>query len=305
MSTKEFREICRKLEAGQEGRWTVTWEGRRYVRRFAPEERLIVLGGGHIAVPLCAMGAMLGFAVTVVDDRPDFANGSRFPAAAQVICDDFAGAIETLRIRSGDYVCIVTRGHRWDGVCLRALLQGTEPFYLGMIGSRRRVSGMLALLAEEGFDRERLARVHTPIGLPIGGVTVAEIAVSICAQLVQCRRAAPARPEPGQLAQTNTDPALLSFLAEENTPKALALVVDSAGSTPVTRGSLLGVYPVGRTHGTVGGGCGEAEAAAQARRLIGTGARRSITVDMTDDVAAEDGMVCGGRMTLLIEDATL
>lgn len=303
MSHNPFVSIRQALENGVDGVWTVEVESRRYVRRFAAEERLILLGGGHIAVPLCAIGHMLGFSVTVVDDRPDFANSARFPQADSVICRDFPSALDALHIRTGDYVCIITRGHRWDGVCLRQLLQGVEPTYLGMIGSRRRTAAMLDLLAQEGFDGDRLSRVHTPIGLPIGAVTVEEIAVSICAELIAHRHALPHAAASDELAQTNSDMALIRYLAASQEPKALALVLSCAGSTPVKSGSLLAVNALGNIHGTVGGGCGEAEAARQARLLIGTGRRQVLTVDMNGDVAADEGMVCGGTMTLLLLDA--
>ena len=152
MLTNEFREIAAALALGQSADLILDINGTRCVRRFLPEERLILLGGGHIAQPLCAMGSMLDFRVTVVDDRPDFANHQRFPEAARVICDSFDHALVGLQIRPNDYVCVITRGHRWDGECLRRILRGPRPTYLGMIGSRRRVTGLMTLLAEEGFD---------------------------------------------------------------------------------------------------------------------------------------------------------
>ena len=305
MSTKEFQTILAHLQRGHAADLIREVDGQAYVRRFVPEERLIILGGGHIARPLCAMGALLDFSVTVVDDRPDFANRERFPQAAEVICDSFAHAIDVLDIRPTDYVCIITRGHRWDGQCLRQILSGVMPSYLGMIGSRRRVTAQLQLLAEEGFEADLLRRVHTPIGLKIGAITPAEIAVSICAQLVQHRRSLPTREKvPGLLEQTNTDPALLEYLSGNNEPKALLLVLSSTGSTPVKSGAVMAVDALGRGYGTIGGGLGEAEAMAQARRMVGTGERRVIEVDMSNDVAADEGMVCGGTMRVLLEDAS-
>jgi xanthine dehydrogenase accessory factor len=306
MSINEFRAIAKRLSTGYPADLIRTAEGRRYVRRFVPEERLILLGGGHIAQPLCAMGAMLDFAVTVVDDRPAFANHERFPTASQVICDNFAAAIGALELRSTDYVCVVTRGHRWDGECLRRILSGRLPSYLGMIGSARRVAGLLGLLAEEGYDTDALSRIHAPIGLKIGAVTPAEIAVSICAQLVEHRRGLPRQAEEADLmAQTNTDPALLQYLAESDEPKAVLLVLSSTGSTPVKSGAIMAVDALGRCYGTIGGGCGEAEATTRARRLIGTGKSLIIEVDMDNDVAEQEGMVCGGSMRVLIEDNAL
>ena len=106
---------------------------------MTPRERLIILGGGHIAVPLCEFAARCDFAVTVVDDRMDFANESRFPLAQQVTCDSFENAIEKLRITAYDFVVVITRGHRHDANCLRALFKQREPAYLGMIEIGRAV----------------------------------------------------------------------------------------------------------------------------------------------------------------------
>lgn len=302
MSTKEFVRIAEELAQGRAADLIRQAEGEIYVRRFVPEERLILLGGGHIARPLCAMGAMLDFAVTVVDDRPEYANRQRFPNAAQVICGAFVHAIEGLEIRSTDYVCVITRGHRWDRECLRAILGGQRPTYLGLISSRSRASALRELLVSEGYDADAVGAIHAPIGLKIGAITPAEIAVSICAQLVEHRRSLPTRAKvPGLLAQTNTDPAFLRFMVED-CPKALLLVLSANGSTPVKSGAVMAVDADGRGYGTIGGGEGEAEAMELARDLIGTGQTRVLTVDMDGDPAGEDDLVCGGSLRLLIED---
>ena len=245
---------------------------------------------------------MLDFAVTVVDDRPSFANRGRFPDAAQVVCDSFAKAIGDLKIRPTDYICVITRGHRWDGECLRQILQGEYPSYLGMIGSRRRVTGLLGLLREEGYDSEKLAAIHTPIGLKIGAETPAEIAVSICAELVQHRRSHPAEEDEAVLERTDTNFELLRFLAGGQGPAALMTVISTRGSTPVESGAIMVMDSLGKTIGTIGGGCGEAEVMTAARRLIGTGQAKTVEVDMTNDIAEEEGMVCGGKMRVLVED---
>ena len=299
---EDFTRVLQETGAGRASEITKEIDGERYVRRFIPEERLVLLGGGHIAVPLCKMASMLDFAVTVVDDRPSFANSARFPDAARVVCDGFAAAIEALRVRPTDYICVITRGHRWDGECLRQILRGEYPSYLGMIGSRRRVTGLLGLLREEGFDAQKLAAIHTPIGLKIGAETPAEIAVSICAELVQHRRSHPAEEDDAVLERTDTNFELLRFLAEGEAPAALMTVISTMGSTPVESGAIMVMDSLGRTIGTVGGGCGEAEVMTAARHLIGTGQAKIIEVDMTNDIAEEEGMVCGGKMRVLIED---
>ena len=130
-----FDELYQAVREGRPAAMTVEAEGTTYVRNFRPQERLILLGGGHIAQPLCRYGADLGFAVTVVDDRPSFANRGRFPEAKEVICDAFPDALRSLKIHEQDYVAVITRGHRYDADCLRTILAGTFPKYLGMIGS--------------------------------------------------------------------------------------------------------------------------------------------------------------------------
>jgi xanthine dehydrogenase accessory factor len=131
---------------------------------------------------------------------------------------------------------------------------------------------------------------------------VKEIAVSILAQLIQTRRAELGRRSKSAILTEETiDLPLLEFLAED-APKVLATVVETEGSTPVKSGAMMAVGQDSRTAGTIGGGCGESAVTRDAYRLMGTGARRCVTVDMSNDVAAEEGMVCGGQMTVLLED---
>ena len=100
---------------------------KTYTRAFLPPCRLILLGGGHVSQPLCRYAADLEFGVTVVDDRPSFANAVRFPEAGKVVCDAFDHAIAALAITKYDCVCVITRGHRHDAACLRVLLAGVRP----------------------------------------------------------------------------------------------------------------------------------------------------------------------------------
>ncbi len=136
---KEFQAILEAVEAGREATLTRTVGEASYVRRFLPPERLILLGGGHVSLALYEAARRVDFAVTVVDDRPAFASYTRFPEAREVICDSFEAALPRLHVGAGDFVCVLTRGHKDDVTCVKYLLQGNEPRYLGMIGSRRRV----------------------------------------------------------------------------------------------------------------------------------------------------------------------
>ena len=268
-----------------------------------PQERLIVLGGGHIALPVCQFGAACGFNVCVVDDRPDFANRQRFPEAAQVLCDSFENGIRQLGITPFDYVVVITRGHRHDADCLRVLLPGEEPAYLGMIGSRRRTKGLLEMLKEEGFDEKRLSRICTPIGLNIGAVTPGEIAVSILSEVIAYKRL-PEHGDPGRCCNdSDVELSTLQYLAENRDPKAIVTVIETKGSTPRGTGAKMAVSPLGKVTGSIGGGCSEAAVIQDAVRIIGTGRYKIVDIDLTGEVAESDGMVCGGTMKVLVEDA--
>lgn len=157
-----------------------------YEKVTAPIE-LLVLGGGHIALPLCEMGKILGYHVTVVDDRPFFANSQRFSCVNNVICNDFCKALEEIEVTPASFIVIVTRGHCHDKICLRQVIQKPAG-YIGMIGSKRRVKALMSELAEEGISSELLNKVYSPIGLKISAETPQEIAVSILAEIIQVQR---------------------------------------------------------------------------------------------------------------------
>ncbi len=159
-----------------------------YRLNIEPMPTLLVAGAGHVGVAVARLAVGLDFRVVVLDDRGDLLDPSRLPPPIETA----AGAMEaTLRgwpIDAKTYVVIVTRGHAHDQRALAAVIDSPAK-YLGMIGSRRKIGIVFDALEHAGVDRGRLERVHTPIGLAIGAVTVTEIAVSIAAELVQVRRA--------------------------------------------------------------------------------------------------------------------
>jgi xanthine dehydrogenase accessory factor len=278
----ELKEIYKAATERREAALTFTVDGEEYLRSFRPPERLILLGCGNIGQELCRYASDLGFTVTAVDERPSFANRTLMPDAAEILCSDFPDAIRRLQITERDYVCVITRGHRFDADCLREILPGAYPRYLGMIGSKRRVALLLRQLESEGFDPDALKLIHAPIGISINALTVKEIAISIVAELIQCRRTGlDRRSRETRLAAEDIDLKLLEFLACEPTPKALLLVYDTSGSTPVKSGAMMAVDKLGRTVGTIGGGCGESAVLTDARRIIGSGLQRSVTVDIS------------------------
>jgi xanthine dehydrogenase accessory factor len=151
-------------------------------------QRLIIVGAGHIAQPLAQLGSMLGFHVTVIDDRAAFANRERFPTADQIIVRPFTAAIEALELDRHCYLLSVTRGHAFDEEVLLAALRKRNGAFIGMIGSRRRVRATLERIAETGIPASELSEVHAPLGVDLGAETPAEIAVSIIAEIIRERR---------------------------------------------------------------------------------------------------------------------
>jgi len=148
---------------------------------------LLIAGAGHIAVPLARMAKMLGFKVVVVDDRPVFANEERFPDADEVIAAPFGETLSGYPLDNQTYIAIMTRGHAHDLECLVEVIDKPAA-YIGMIGSRRRVRGVLDMVRDRDIPEELLSRVHAPIGLDIGAWTPEEIALSVMAEVVKARR---------------------------------------------------------------------------------------------------------------------
>lgn len=268
---------------------------------YFPPERLILLGGGHIAIPVCEFASKTGFKVTVVDDRPKFANTRRFPDAKQVICDSFPNAIKTLVLTPNDYVAVITRGHKEDEACLKALLAGPLPAYVGLIGSKRRVSSLKEKLISEGFPDTLLNEIHTPIGLPIGAETPEEIAVSILSELIMVKRKRTPSHKKREAALSYDTTSFFETICSLTTPYAIVTITKTKGSTPRKAGSIMVVDQFANTYGSIGGGCSESQVITDARHLIGTGRYKKMTLELTSDFEEEDGMVCGGMMEVLIE----
>lgn len=159
------------------------------VEPVVPRPLLLIAGGGHVGQAVAEQASLVGFEVTVVDDRPEFTDSALFPPAVSACCGSIPDRIAALAAEAGDaYIVIVTRGHKLDAVTLRACIRQPSA-YIGMIGSRRKVALVRQELTEAGEATDaELARVFAPIGLGIGAVTVPEIATSIVAELIAVRR---------------------------------------------------------------------------------------------------------------------
>jgi xanthine dehydrogenase accessory factor len=158
-----------------------------FVEPLRPEPRLLVAGSGYVAQALARLAVPLGWRVTLMDDRSEFAREARLPAGSATQVGDLATLLAEAHPDPMAAVVIVTRGHRSDKDALRAVLE-TPAGYIGMIGSPSKVRQVFRTLLKEGLSPEQLSRVYAPIGLDLGAQTPDEIALAIAAELLQWRR---------------------------------------------------------------------------------------------------------------------
>jgi len=151
-----------------------------------PRSVVYIFGAGHVGASLCHLASYVDFMVVGIDDRDDYANRQNLPNADEIIVTSFDNSFHDLSIDQNSYIVIVTRGHSHDKVTLAQALK-TDAAYIGMIGSKRKIKLIFDSLISEGFTESDIARVHAPIGVPIGGETPEEIAVSIVAEMIQER----------------------------------------------------------------------------------------------------------------------
>jgi xanthine dehydrogenase accessory factor len=159
-----------------------------FVEPVVPQPRLYVFGAGHISKSISKIATLAGFATVIVDNREAFANRERFPEAGEIFAEEYEDVFPKLPIRDTSYIVIVTRGHRDDMRVMRWAV-GTNAKYIAMIGSKRKVIGVVKELEKEGIPREAFERAFAPMGLDIGAITPEEIAVSIVAEMIAMRRA--------------------------------------------------------------------------------------------------------------------
>ena len=161
--------------------------------RIEAEPRLVIAGAGHVGASLARLAALVGYRVTLVDDRVEFVARELFAAPGEqgielVLAEHWSDAVhEAIGNGRGVSVAIVTRGHKQDEDCLRAAI-ARRPDYVGMIGSKRRTNFVLDKLRGEGASEDQLKKVRAPIGLDIGAVSPEEVALAILAEIVGERR---------------------------------------------------------------------------------------------------------------------
>lgn len=265
------------------------------VVRHNPE--IVICGGGHVSIPVIMLGVMMGMEVTVLEDRPLFADHARSAGATRVICEPFAEGLKKVPGSLDTFFVIVTRGHRYDQICLEMIAQKKHA-YIGMIGSRKRTRLVKEILAEKGVDQAVLDAVYAPIGLDIKAETPVEIAVAIMAEIIQVKNQKASiggYPKEIVKAVTQTEGAWQGGV--------LATIVSRKGSAPRGVGTKMLIFPDGTCIGTIGGGCMEANVVQKARLMCAEKKQKAqiCQIDMTGGDAEEEGMVCGGVICVLLE----
>lgn len=246
---------------------------------FCTQPKLILCGGGHVSREVAAFAHRLDFSVTVLDEREEAVTLERFPTAERRVCDSY-GNLQHYLEPDACYV-VVTPEHKADLQCVSTILP-TRYRYLGMIGSKKKVATTFENLRNSGFSQAQIASIFAPIGLPIGAVTPAEIALSILGQIIQ---------EKNKTHAASIDRTLL----EVQEPGMLCIITEKHGSAPRGVGSMMFVGQ-GQVLGTIGGGEPEYLAMQHAKSHHGV----SVEEYTLNNTAANGlDMICGGRIRVL------
>ncbi len=284
-----WTEKCFQMVKEQKNGTVVDIDGSAiFVERFCGTPRWVILGGGHISLALADLGKMLGFHVTVVDDRKEFVNKERFPQADCLICDDFSCVFDKIPDFSETYYIVVTRGHQADFVCAKQICN-RKYTYFGMIGSRTKVAKTRQRLLEAGISQIQIDTIYAPIGLKIGAVTPEEIAVCIAAEVIQVKNQKPMETIAGNFLQT----------VQQQTNGMVAMIVEKEGSAPRAAGARMFVQNGKLVCGTIGGGAIEQQAIKHCATMQQQGTVFDVQrYVLNQKESAGLGMICGGNNTV-------
>jgi xanthine dehydrogenase accessory factor len=292
----DWNRIIKKIPQDRKSRVITIEDKRIYIEFIHQSYQVVICGAGHISMTLIKMCRMLELPVTVIDDRLSFANNAKAAGADKVICEPFEEALDKIKGDKSTFFIIVTRGHRYDQNCLERIIK-KDNAYIGMIGSRVRVSKVLNYLEKErNISRSELDRVYTPIGLKISAETPSEIAISIMAQVIEVKNKV--------LGSSTFSNEVLRGILDEghgDMSKALITIVSRKGSAPREIGTKMIVLKDGTMIGTIGGGCVESDIRQMALSCMEQNQYKLEKVDMTGRDGEEDGMVCGGIIELFVE----
>ena len=268
-----------------------------FLERFGAVPQLAVCGGGHVAAAVVQLAKMLGFPVTAMEDREEYAQQLRDAGADQVICQPFEEALAQIPGGAETYFVVVTRAHAFDVECLKQILQKPAA-YVGMMGSHGRAALVRRQLLEAGMDAARVEALYAPIGLPIGSQTAEEIALSILAQIVSIKNE-----------RTQTEgfsPAMLDAMVQADAAgqqAVLAVIAARHGSTPREVGAKMLIRADGTIVGSVGGGIMEHRTILAAQEMLAGSAPMHRLMHFSADGKNDDAAIaaCGGSMEVLLE----
>lgn len=278
----------------------VTLEGARvFTERFSGVSRLVVCGAGTVGQAVVKAVQGLGFYITVLEDRGEYAERARELGADEVIQEPFSSGMDRISGGKDHYFVVVTREHQYDSQCLKQIFT-KESAYVGMMGSRKRVALLKEQMIREGCKRSAVEALHAPIGLSIGAETPEEIAISIAAELIQCRSR--------EKRTEGYGPELLERLSFQNDrqPRVLIQIVERKGSTPRGVGTKMVVFADGTRYRTIGGGWMEADVQKQAQELLHSEEHIRLCREelASDGQQADNPMLCGGEQLVLMEKLT-
>jgi len=157
-----------------------------YIKVFQRRKKLIIAGGGHLGIDLHTLGKYLNMYTVIIDDRKEYVSEERFPKADELLCGDIGEILKNYSLDDNSYIVIVTRGHLGDKDALKAVV-GRKTAYVGMIGSRKKITESYKNLIDEGINKNDLSKIYSPVGLDISSGEPAEIALGIMAEILKVK----------------------------------------------------------------------------------------------------------------------
>lgn len=270
-----------------------------YIEIAGSENRMVICGAGHVAMPIIKIAKLVGFHVTVIDDRKEFTDKALAAGADDVITGEFEAALDTIEGNEHTFFVVVTRGHSYDTNCLRSILK-KDYAYLGAMGSSRRIAIVKQDLINEGFPEEQINAIYSPIGLKIKSDTPEEIAVSILAEIIMVKNSHKDIIFPR--------PVLDRILGSHHQEKMagrrmLCTIVEKQGAAPREVGSRMLYSDQGEQTGTIGGGLMEHLVKKKADEMFAQGIHYSLShFSLSADAASKEGEVCGGDIDVFLEE---
>lgn len=261
------------------------FSGRVLEEDLTPQVHLVLFGAGHVGKALYRLACLQDINVTVIDSRDEILIPEDFPGA-DLIKVDYSDLSPLKLDVYNPYYCIFTHGHSGDKACLEWCLH-QESEYVGMIGSKGKVKATFEKLLNEGYTEEQLSKVHSPIGIKIGGDTPAEIAVSIMAEIIQVYSSKQNR--------SLADIPLLETVAQKGNG-VLCRIISKKGSAPRQIGTSMFVNE-DKIYGTVGGGALEKRTIEDARALTTDALLKEYRLNPQGDL----NMICGGDEEILFQ----